>query len=471
MLANLLNTLASHLWPVFLVVFFFAGSIFVHELGHFLAARRFGMHVERFSIGFGPPIWSKRGRDGVEYRIAWFPIGGYVALPQLVDLGVVEGKIETDVSKLPPIGYKAKMVVFAAGALFNLLFAFAIAGVIWVCGQPEPVDLQTTRIGYVSPTLEMPDGSRIQSPAMAAGLKAGDVIKAIDGSPVKDWPDVTQLIAMSSGRDPAGRPRTVLRIDRSGRVFDLALYPRIAGFERFRRIGIVSAGVPIVYQVAAGSVAQKAGFKPGDQIVRMRGAPVLSDLAVWDELEADATAPVSIGVLRAGRALTIVVPARPPRTGAEIGLDLTVAFSMTHPSPWSQIAEQVTATFRTLGSLLNPRSDIGLSKMSGPIGIVHNLVESATLAGIRAVLAFTILVNVNLAIFNLLPLPVLDGGQMVFATIGRLRGRALPVDFVMTAQLVFSVLLVSVILYISVFDVRRWAHDRELESSAAVSKP
>src|SRR2546423_13421052 len=105
---DLIHSLFANLWSVFLVVLFFGGSIFVHELGHFLAARRRGVRVERFSIGFGPAIWSRRGRDGVEYRLSWFPLGGYVLLPQLADLGMLEGESNVDAAKLPPVTYLTK---------------------------------------------------------------------------------------------------------------------------------------------------------------------------------------------------------------------------------------------------------------------------------------------------------------------------------------------------------------------------
>jgi regulator of sigma E protease len=129
-------------------------------------------------------------------------------------------------------------------------------------------------------------------------------------------------------------------------------------------------------------------------------------------------------------------------------------------------------TLHTLSSLLNPRSDIGLSNLSGPVGIVH-IFSNAAEAGLRVVLMFTILVNINLAILNLLPIPVLDGGQMLFATIGRLRGRALPINFILTTQSVFMVLLFSMILYVSFFDVRRWARDVSSDKPpvAATAKP
>src|SRR3954469_25618800 len=105
MSTDFFSSLFSSLWSIFLIILFFGGSIFVHELGHFLAARRRGVKVTRFSIGFGPAIWKRTAKDGGEYRLSWIPLGGYVALPQLADMGAIEGESELDVSKLPPITY------------------------------------------------------------------------------------------------------------------------------------------------------------------------------------------------------------------------------------------------------------------------------------------------------------------------------------------------------------------------------
>src|SRR3954465_984905 len=106
-----ISSLFSSLWSIFLIVLFFGGSIFVHELGHFLAARRRGVKVTRFSIGFGPAIWSHTGKDGVEYRVSWIPLGGYVALPQLADMPALEGESEP-AENLPPVSYSSRMIVF-----------------------------------------------------------------------------------------------------------------------------------------------------------------------------------------------------------------------------------------------------------------------------------------------------------------------------------------------------------------------
>ena len=211
---DLLSAAFSNIWSIFLVVVFFGGSIFVHELGHFLAARRRGVHVERFSIGFGPAIWSYRAKDGVEYRIAWFPLGGYVLLPQLADLGAIEGESTADVAKLPPISYSTKMIVFVAGAAFNVLFAFALACIITAIGVPESSMTATTRVGYVAKTLEGPDGTKTPSPALTAGFRAGDIVRAIDGKPVADWQDLMQTLITTTGRAAAhlwrGEPALVV---------------------------------------------------------------------------------------------------------------------------------------------------------------------------------------------------------------------------------------------------------------------
>jgi regulator of sigma E protease len=164
-------------------------------------------------------------------------------------------------------------------------------------------------------------------------------------------------------------------------------------------------------------------------------------------------------VKRGEQTLPLTLPAAGGvKDPAELGVALTTDQQMIYPNPIKQFTAHVSMTFRTLGSLINPQSDIGISKLSGPVGIIR-VFHLAAQADIRMVLWFTILVNINLAIFNLLPIPVLDGGHMLFATIGRLRGQALPANFIVTTQSVFMVLLFSMILYVSFFDIRRIVRD------------
>lgn len=466
--ADLFQSLLSNVWAILLTIVAFGASIFVHELGHFLAARRRGLHVERFSIGFGPAIWSWRGKDGVEYRLSWLPLGGYVTLPQLAAMSEIEGESSVDVSQLPPVSYGSRMLVLVAGAACNILFALALACIIWVNGQPSNSMAASTTIGYVAPELTLADGSKVTSPAREAGLLAGDVIRAIDGHPVGEWSDIVQTIVTGSGRTATGEPKTVFTIERDGAARDITVYPQLAGPDEFRRVGIDAGYELIVHEVAAGSVAAQAGFQSGDQIISFNDQRILNITTYSEILARHKTDSVNATVRRGKGELSLVIPPRPGED-ALLGMALTTSFSVTHPNPLEQLTDNVLMTVRTLASLINPQSDIGLSKMSGPVGIVR-ILHSAAQVGLTAVIMFTILINVNLAIFNLLPIPVLDGGQMLFATIAKLRGRALPTNFIMATQSTFVLLLFGMMLYVTVFgDIRRLFRDMQSEKPAATA--
>jgi regulator of sigma E protease len=467
---DIFQALFSNLWAVFLIILFFGGSIFVHELGHFLAARRRGVHVARFSIGFGPKIVSWHGKDGVEYRLSWLPLGGYVALPQLADMRGIEGESDVPIERLAPISYTTKMLVFGAGAVFNLLFAFLLASIIWIVGQPTTSDQATTQIGFVVPTLRLEDGSEVPSPASQAGLQAGDIVRAIDGRRVQDWHELQQTLVTSADRTPSGRRRNVFTIERGNEVLDITVYPQLAGDERIRRVGIVAAWEMIVHDIQEGSVGAAVGLQPGDRIVALDNQPVLSGDALVQHLQANAARSIALQVARQGQPVTLTIPPQPQAEWPnQLGARFTTESRLVYPTPIRQFQSHVSMTFRTLGSLINPQSDIGISKLSGPVGIIR-IFHLAAQADIRLVLWFTILVNINLAIFNLLPIPVLDGGHMLFATIARLRGRALPPNFIMTTQSVFMVLLFTMILYVSFFDVRRIVRDHTPPAAAESTK-
>jgi len=461
---ELLAHALGSVWSIFLIVLFFGGSIFVHELGHFLAARRRGVKVDRFSIGFGPKIFGWRGKDGVEYRLSWLPLGGYVALPQLADMSEIEGKSESDVGALPPISYSTKVIVFAAGAFFNILFALALATILWAIGQPTSEDLSSTRIGYVSQTLQMEDGGTVPSPALQAGLKVGDVIRALDGKQVSDWPELLQTLVTSAGRAEDGRRKTLFTVERDGQLLDLTVYPRLSGDDRVRRVGILAAYTPITHTVPADSYAAKLGLQPGDKLKTLDGVPLLNLVTLLDVLQEKTPRAFKLGVERDGKPVEILVPAdRPAEQRGVFGAGFRTNTGLVHNNPFEQIWGHVTMTARVLWSLVHPSSDINVSKLSGPVGITR-IFWDASEAGFRYVLWIAILVNVNLAIFNLLPLPVLDGGHILFATIGKLRGRALSPNFVASLQSAFIVLLFGMIIYVSFFDVRRWVRDARTET-------
>lgn len=470
MSSDLLQTILSNIWVTFLVVLLFGGSIFVHELGHFLAARRRGVHVERFSIGFGPAIWSWRGKDGVEYRLSWIPLGGYVLLPQLADLGAIEGESRVEARKLPPVSYSTKMIVFAAGAAFNILFAFLLACIIWIVGRPVPATLSSTTVAEVLPTIRTSDGHRVKSPAAEAGLQPGDEITAIDGKPVNSFSDIVENLALGSGWND-GKRHTVFTIRRGEQTLDLSIQPIIGGDEKLRMVGFRPVEKLIVGRTVPGSLAEQAGLLPDDEIKLVNGRPALNQNILGEALLSEGTGPVQLTVLRSGaeRTLSFARP-DPAKNGADLGFTLKNRFIVTHPSPIDQVVEPFLKTFQHLWALINPKSDIGVVHLSGPIGIINSFVDVSR-AGLPVALWFTIIVNVNLAILNLMPIPVLDGGQMLFATIARLRRKALPTNFVMAAQSVFFVLILAMIGYISFFgDIPRMIRENRLERAAAEKK-
>jgi regulator of sigma E protease len=480
---ELLQTIFSNLWAVFLVILFFGGSIFVHELGHFLAARRRGVHVERFSIGFGPKIFSWHGKDGVEYRLSWFPLGGYVALPQLADMSAIEGKsTQVNLSEggsgsanraLPPITYATKVIVFAAGAAFNVIFAFLLACIVWVIGLPESSEQNSTQLGYISPTLKLADKTEVPSPAFQAQLKVGDIVRAIDGKRVDSWSDIQTFVGLGADHSSDGQRRAIFTIERDGQVRDITVYPQLAGDESDRRVGIAPGYPLLVGDLKPNSAAARAGFKTGDEIISVDGARMLNSYAFEKAVVADDHKSLAIVIRREKQDVPLTLQAAPTLAAVDsLGFSLTTVITMGHPSPFSQIEEQVVMMYRSLAGLINPHSDVGPSKMVSPVGIIRIYFNAAE-SGIRAVLWFTILINVNLAMFNLLPVPVLDGGHILFATIARLRGRPLPIELIATAQSVFMVLLLCMVLYVGFFDVRRITRDHraDKEASNPVAQP
>lgn len=464
---DILQILSSSAWSVLMIAVFFGGSIFFHELGHFWVAKKRGVKVERFSIGFGPPIFKWIGKDGVEYRLSWLPLGGYVALPQLADMRGLEGEPSADLAALPSPSYTTRMLVFGAGATMNVLFAFALATIIWKVGLPTNADMQRAKIGHVMSVIKLPDGRKVPSPAAEAGLRPGDTIAAIDGNPVRTWDEMRQMLFTGAGRTDDGLPRAELLIKRGDETLILSARPVLAGDEQMRMLGVSPWQELKIAELAPGSLGERSGLRVGDRLKALDGT-VLTSFATFDEaLRAAAGREAALEVEREGALVRLPVAVPPAeKITAEIerlGFDPEVV--MIHPTPWKQITDNVRMTFRTLWSLLHRDSDVGISKLSGPIGIAR-VFHIVSQVDIRYVLWFTIVVNVNLAIFNLLPLPVLDGGHMLFATIGKLRGRALPTGFIHGAQTVFVVVLLSMMLYVSFFDVRRIARDSESEETA-----
>ncbi len=468
-------------------------TIFIHELGHFLAARQRGLIIKRFSIGFGPKIfgWEK---DGVEYRISMFPFGGYVALPQLADMGRVEGQsdqpeenrlsawddIEDDDNekeegvepKTPPkISYADKMIVSVMGAVFNILLAFALSSVLWFFGYERRDGELTTKIGYVADTVErwnpiVQQGETVTSPAKKAGLLPGDQVLSVDGAPVEDFMDVQSRIVTGKLKTAQGRRLSRLTVLRSNERKDIEVFPEVFGTEEIRVIGIGPKETFFINELQPDMPAIQAGLEKGDQLVSVDEKKIFSFSHLVDYLtKLDDNKEIALTVRKGGESgLEQTYHLLPVEKEMQQGEDTVkrklIGFSpqfkmiTTYPNPLLLIVSRVKDMYHTLTGLVSPQSDVKLRNMSGPVGIVNNLSIFASI-GFKRLLWFVVFINVNLAILNLLPIPVLDGGHMVFATIERLRGKPLPLAFLERSQMLFVVLLFSFMLYVTFFDFQR----------------
>ncbi|MDR2430386.1 MAG: RIP metalloprotease RseP [Puniceicoccales bacterium] len=588
---------------IFIIVLFFGGSIFVHELGHFLAARKRGLKIERFSIGFGPRILGWTGKDGVDYRISLLPLGGYVALPQMADMQGIEGENQTNPDSLPPISYTDKVIVAVMGVVFNVLFAFAIACVLWVTKIPVPANSTTTVIGHIDATLA---GQEKPSPARAAGLLPGDKILAIDGEPVEDFTQVIQKINLGSGRDPQGNPQAILTIERNGKRIDpITVKPEKIDLnptsgDSVRQIGIAAAGDIIIESPLPGTPAAQAGLQQGDQLLALNDTPLHSIRHLRQLLEVNGIQPVNLrlrtatgtertttltpklhtdtvelarlsftepgdgdnapplarklhlvpvpddylnpkpnaprdnlmicdtlpasaahsGSLRPGTILSAInLPKQilALRTPAELveamktlkprgnGTVPEAAFFFKTPSegktiilrnagatlvpekklpligvthmekaelvrrnPIEQIHSAFRLTIESLRKLVDRNSDVGLNHLMGVISIAKTYYSNAD--DIKRILWFTLIININLALLNILPLPVLDGGHILIATVQKILGRALPLKLIATVQYLFITLFLLLMGYVLLNDVKRCSGDNTLELGNKIQK-
>lgn len=461
-------------WGLLMVALFFGGSIFVHELGHFLAAKWRGLHIERFSIGFGPKIVSWT-RGGVEYRLSWLPLGGYVALPQLADMRGIEGDSSIDSHAMPPIGYRDKVIVAVAGAVFNIIFAFLLATILFFTGRPTSEDRASVEVGYLSDTLPNAAGQEVPAPAKAAGMQIGDLIRYIDGSPVHDWDDIHQAIALSTGKTTDGARQIEFVVERDGQEVHLQVQPIISEGMKLRQVGLRPGFTVMVGAVFPNSPIEKAGVKPGDTLVSLDGHPVRSIAFYTEYLKAKGTEPVALAFEQEGTVKTAtitpeeVVVDTDGRTAILSGIaGFDTNRSLLYQTPIEQLKEVAVTTYTNLRALLHRNSDVGISHMSGPVGIIR-VIKSAAMYDMLNTLWIVIFINVSLAFFNMMPIPVLDGGHIAFATINKLRRKPINPNVIASLQGSFMILLFGMMMYVTFFDVSRWITDAS-ESAEAKAK-
>ena len=454
------------------VVILFNLLIVVHELGHFLAARWRGLVIEKFGVWFGKPLW-KQTINGVQYSLGSIPLGGFVALPQLAPMDIIEGETDVDRAQLPPVSALDKIIVAIAGPLFSLLLAIVFAVIVWGVGHPVSEADTTTVIGYVERN----------SPAEKAGLQAGDKILEVDGKRVTRFSGMNDSVTWNVIRSEGATIPFV--VERDGRRISTSVTPYIAprsGWRRksVRQILIYPATTPVIDQVQPKTPAAAAGLRHGDIILGFDGTRIYSPVALAAYVEKHAGKPIMLAVDRHGEHLNLTVTPeilpneKTPRIG--IAWDTSGRMSITHPNPIEQVYNSVTSTLDTIGAVASPKSDVKLQHLSGPLGIFriyYLLFENER--GWQLALWFSVILNVNLAILNMLPIPVLDGGHIVLALVEAVRRKPVNIRVLEVVQTGCAVLIIGYIAYISFFDVGDLIGDKrspeETSAPAAQTSP
>ena len=517
----MIGLILLYVFAALFVVFFFGLCIFVHELGHFLAAKWRGLHVIAFSIGF-KKIWGYKYK-GVDYRIGCIPFGGYVDLPQIDSTGPAKDEAG---NTLPPVKPVDRIITAFAGPFFNVLFGLFLGTFLWLHGIPQDTPkLKSFEVAFVAE----------DSPEFKAGLRKGDFVQTINGSRFNDtWNDFVRRILFTVGEvelgvkrggeslavkylpkanrnvmpeealaypyffpkipvivmplpgspaekaglkkedvilkvngyeirghdeffekinESAGKP-VVLTVNRQGKVFDV---DNIAAVEEpsapFYRIGVkYDAKLPIVInEVVPGSAAEKGGLLNNDVIQKINGRALTTPETFFNMIQQSKGTETEFSVSRGGQVLTIKFA---PRLVKNFTIGVQQVF-YSHPNPFQQFADVIDMTYKSLRGMVSQKSTIKPRHMSGPLGIVSVIGKAVYRGNIIMALNLIVMITFSLALINLFPLPVLDGGHIVLSVIEEIRGKPLPEALIKPIFMVCVVLLIGLMIFVTFYDIIR----------------
>lgn len=429
--------------------------IVVHEYGHYLAARLCGVKVLRFSVGFGRPLAMRRmGRDGTEWAIAAIPFGGYVKMLDEREAPVAEHELGRAFNRQ---NVWKRVLIVVAGPAFNLLFAICVYAGLFMYGLPE-----------ARPVMAEPAAG---TPAKSAGLPGGATIRSINGTAVQTWQDVRWQVLQGMLKREALRIEVIdagNRISQHALEFG-ALEDKDLDGDVLQRVGLrlqVPKFAPVLGDIEAGSPAAKGGLLPGDRVVNVDGVAMDS----WGDfvrvVQQSAGKRLTVLVERDSRAIAVeVVPEASGSSGkprGRIGVaprDIERFYARVRYGPLDSVAKAFGKTvelsvfsLRMLGRML--LGEVSWKHLSGPVTIADYAGQSAQLGWV-SFLTFIALISISLGVLNLLPVPLLDGGHLMYYAVEIIKGSPVSERAMELGQRVGIALLLVMMAFAFYNDINR----------------
>ncbi len=414
--------------------------VFIHEFGHFLLAKRAGVRVEIFSLGFGPRLVGRR-RGETEYRISAIPLGGYVKMTG--EDPHEEGADREDSFSRKPVGARMKIVL--AGPLMNLLLPFFLMPLVYLLGIHQPAYLERPAVvGWVVK----------DSPAEKAGFEPGDRIVRIQDKEVPNWEKAQILFAANPGE------ALDVEVVRAGRTLHMEITPEATDYAG-GTTGLLHPRPAVIGAVSPGTPAAKAGLREDDRILAVDGTPIEHWEQMAEIIRAHPDEAITLTVRRGEETLTVTArPRLDPQTGSGLlGIASWEETVLKRYGPWESIrygirdvGRSITMTFYVLGKLFS--GALSIKTLGGPI-LIAKMTGDAARVGLSSLISFVAFLSLQLGILNLLPIPVLDGGHVLFLGIELLLRRPVNLKIREAAQQVGFILLLIFILIISYNDIRR----------------